>query len=165
MAPAARTSPGRFFSSPAPEEFTFGFFGIGYADSHSGSVVEKSLRELPVRNPIRGCGLSGWSKFDILQSQLGGFSRAMNDLLFAVLGVIELGFLVCIFHSVAQHAVGDTGEFDGHGLGRYRRPLPGCASGGTAPLNSSRSSVKYWPPSVRQWWLGGRWACDLSQKP
>src|SRR5215472_2930395 len=45
----------------------------------------------------------------------------MDDLLFAVLGVIGLGSLVCIFHSVAQHAVEEPGEFGGHGLGRHRR--------------------------------------------
>ena len=33
-----------------------------------------------------------------------GFSIEMDDLLFAVLCVIELGSLVCIFHSVAQHS-------------------------------------------------------------
>jgi hypothetical protein len=40
--------------------------------------------------------------FDDLQSQLGGFSLEMDDLLFAMLGVIKLGSLVYIFHSVAQ---------------------------------------------------------------
>ena len=48
----------------------------------------------------------------------------MDNLLFAVLGLIELGSLLYIFHSVAQHAVEEPGEFGGHRLGRYRRPQP-----------------------------------------
>ncbi len=38
----------------------------------------------------------------------------MDDLLFAVLGLIELGSLVHIFHSEAQPAVDEPGEFGGH---------------------------------------------------
>ena len=48
----------------------------------------------------------------------------MDDLLFAVLCLIELGSLVYVFHSVAQHAVDEPGEFGGHGPGRHRRPQP-----------------------------------------
>src|SRR5580692_5440282 len=68
--------------------------------------------------------LSRCSNFDDLQPELGGFSLEMDDLLFAVLCLIELGSLVHIFHSVAQHAVDEPGEFGGHGLGRHRRPQP-----------------------------------------
>jgi hypothetical protein len=51
----------------------------------------------------------------------------MGDLLFAVLGPIEIGefgSLVHIFHSVAQHAVEEPGEFAGHRLRRHQRPRP-----------------------------------------
>ena len=61
------------------------------------------------------------SNFDDLQSQLGGFSLEMDDLLFAVLGLIELGSLVYIFHSVAQHAVDEPSEFGSHGLDTHDR--------------------------------------------
>jgi hypothetical protein len=60
----------------------------------------------------------------------------MDDLLFAVLGLIELGSLVHIFHSVAQHAVDEPGEFGGHGLGRDRRPNLASMGGVTSPEHS-----------------------------
>jgi hypothetical protein len=53
------------------------------------------------------------SNFDDFQPELGDFSLEMDTLLFAVLGLIELGSLVHIFHSVAQHAVEEPGEFGG----------------------------------------------------
>jgi len=37
----------------------------------------------------------------------------MSDLLLAVLCVIELGSSVCVFHSVAHHAVEEPSEFGG----------------------------------------------------
>jgi hypothetical protein len=73
------------------------------------------------------------SDFDDLQSQLGGFSFEMDDLLFAVLGLIELGSLVYIFHSVAQHAVEEPGEFGSHGLGCHRRAEPSPKSAELRP--------------------------------
>jgi hypothetical protein len=96
-----------------------------------GTLVQK----LPV--VVLSC-----SDFDDLQSQLGGFSLEMDDLLFAVLGLIELGSLVYIFHSVAQHAVDEPSEFGSHGLGCHRRARAESEIGGTAPLNSCRSPVE-----------------------
>ncbi len=87
-----------------------------------GTLVQK----LPV--VVLSC-----SDFDELQSQLGGFSLEMDDLLFAVLGLIELGSLVYIFHSVAQHAVDEPSEFGSHGLGRHRRPQPSPKSAELRP--------------------------------
>jgi hypothetical protein len=63
----------------------------------------------------------------------GGFSLEMDHLLLAVLCLIELGSLVYIFHSVAQHAVGEPGEFGGHGLDRHRRPQPSPKSAELRP--------------------------------
>jgi len=81
--------------------------------------VEISLsRNSPQKLPF--VVLSRGSNFDDLQPELGGFSLEMDHLLFAVLCLIELGSLVYIFHSVAQHAVDEPGEFGGHGLGRHR---------------------------------------------
>ena len=60
--------------------------------------------------------LSSCSNFGNLQPELCGFSPEMNDLLFAVLCLIKLGYLVDIFHSVAQHAGDEAGGFGGHGL-------------------------------------------------
>src|SRR5216683_5448322 len=87
-----------------------------------GTLVQK----LPV--VVLSC-----SDFDDLQSQLGGFSLEMDDLLFAVLGLIELGSLVYIFHSVAQHAVDEPSEFGSHGLGCHRRAEPSPKSAELCP--------------------------------
>ena len=53
--------------------------------------------------------------------------------MFAMLGLIELGSLVHIFHSVAQHAVDEAGEFGSHGLGRHRRSQAGPKSAELRP--------------------------------
>jgi len=58
-------------------------------------------------------GLSRRSEFDDLQPELGGFSLEMDDLLFAVLALVELGSLVYIFHPVTQHAASQPGQFGG----------------------------------------------------
>ena len=68
---------------------------IGEKSLSPGTPPGTLVQKLPV--VVLSC-----SDFDDLQSQLGGFSLEMDDLLFAVLGLIELGSLVYIFHSVAQ---------------------------------------------------------------
>ena len=83
--------------------------------------------------------LSRGSNFDDLQPELGGFSLEMDHLLFAVLYLIELGSLVYIFHSVAQHAVDEPGEFGGHGLGRHRRPQLCSRRVVSLPFNASNT--------------------------
>jgi len=63
----------------------------------------------------------------------------MDHLLFAVLYLIELGSLVYIFHSVAQHAADELGEFGGHGLGRHRRPQLCSWRVASLPFNASNT--------------------------
>jgi hypothetical protein len=50
--------------------------------------------------------------------------------------------LVHIFHSVAQHAVEEPGEFGGHRLGRHRRPQPSPKSAELRLPNRCRSPVE-----------------------
>jgi len=83
--------------------------------------------------------LSRGSNFDDLQPELGGFSLEMDHLLFAVLYLIELGSLVYIFHSVAQHGVDEPSELGGHGLGRHRRPQLCSRRVVSLPFNASNT--------------------------
>jgi hypothetical protein len=42
--------------------------------------------------------------------------HGLSDLSPAVLGVVDLGSLVHIFHPVAEHVVDQSGQLSGHGL-------------------------------------------------
>jgi hypothetical protein len=54
--------------------------------------------------PIQGVGCLGCS-FNNAKSQLGAVPFELSDLSLAVLGLVDFGSLVHIFHQVAEHAV------------------------------------------------------------
>ena len=62
----------------------------------------------------------GCRSFDDFESQLGGFPLEITDLLLAMLRLVELRSAVHELHSVAQHAVDQSGQLGCHGLDRDR---------------------------------------------
>jgi len=74
-----------------------------------------SGREVSPETPIQRVGCLGCS-FNNAKSQLRGVPFELSDLSPAVLGVVDLGSLVHIFHPVAEHVVDQSRQLSGHGL-------------------------------------------------
>src|SRR5262249_43545902 len=63
---------------------------------------------------------SSRGSFDDLQSELGSFALQRVNLQLPVLGLIEFHSLVDVLHSVAQHAIYQSGQLGGHGFDSNR---------------------------------------------
>jgi hypothetical protein len=70
---------------------------------------------LSPETPIQRDGCLGCS-FNNPKSQLGGVPFELSDLSLAVLGLVDFGSLVHIFHPVAEHAVDQSRQLSGHGF-------------------------------------------------
>src|SRR5579864_3891076 len=65
--------------------------------------------------PIQRVGCLGCS-FNNAKSQLRGVPFELSDLSLAMLGLVDFGSLVHIFHPVAEHAVDQSRQLSGHGF-------------------------------------------------
>ena len=70
---------------------------------------------LSPETPIQRIGCLGCS-FNNAKSQLRGVPFELSDLSLAVLGLVDFGSLVDIFHPVAEHAVEQSRQLGGHGF-------------------------------------------------
>ena len=73
------------------------------------------LSRFSPETPVQRVGCLGCS-FNNAKSQLGGIPFELSDLSLAVLGLVEFGPLVHIFHPVAEHAVEQSRQLSGHGF-------------------------------------------------
>ena len=104
---------------------------------------------------------SSRGSFDDLQSELGSFPLQRVNLQLPVLGLIEFHSLVDVLHSVAQHAIYQSGQLGGHGFDSDRSPEFGSqaselrsqvsvafAESARRHLESDRRPVVRWKPTL-----------------
>src|ERR1700719_1735076 len=78
-------------------------------------IVRVNVSGLSPETPIQRVGCLGCSFYNA-KSQLRGVPFELSDLSLAVLGLVDFGSLVHIFHPVAEHAVDQSRQLCGHGF-------------------------------------------------
>jgi len=106
-------------------------------------IEDHSLEE----TPIQRVGCLG-SSFNNAKSQLRGVPFELSDLSVEVLGFVDFGSLVHIFHRVAEHAVDQSRQLSGHRFDCNGRAELGSESAKLITLRNARV-VRRWRISKR----------------